>query len=61
MGKAYALMLIGLIGLMMSCGAVEQLDHSAPVKPLARVVDQDMVDRIRHTNKAWYPVQIVNN
>ena len=45
-----ALMLIGLIGLMMSCSAVEQIEHDDPVKPLPRVFDTAVVDSIRNTN-----------
>ena len=53
---ACSFMLIGLIGLMISCSAVEQLDHDKPVQPLPRVIDKAMVDRIRNTNKLWYSV-----
>lgn len=47
-----------LIGLVMACGHLEQLDHDNAVKPLPKAIDPEMVERIRHTNKAWYPVDI---
>lgn len=54
---ATSFMMIGLIGLVMSCSHIEQLDHDKPVKPLPKVTDMAMVERIRHTNKVWFPVE----
>lgn len=51
---AYSFMLIGLIGLMMSCSAVEQLDHDDPIKPLPKVIDAEMAERLRHTNSLYW-------
>lgn len=52
------LVILGFIGLLASCGAMQQLDHDTPVKPLPKVMDMAMVDRIRHKNKVWFPVEI---
>ena len=46
----------GLALLVSSCGTLEQLDYDKPVKPLPKAIDMAMVDRIRHMNKQWYPV-----
>ena len=48
------LILIGLIGLMMSCSAVEQIDHDDPVRPLPRVIDTAVVNRLKHTNSPYW-------
>ncbi|MBL4800206.1 MAG: hypothetical protein JKY50_22650 [Oleispira sp.] len=53
-----ALVILGFIGLVASCGSMEQLDYDKPVKPLPKVIDMAMVERIRHKNKIWYPVEI---
>lgn len=37
-----------------SCGVMEQFDHDNQVKPLPKVIDQAMADRLRHVNKQWY-------
>ncbi|PCI53641.1 MAG: hypothetical protein COB36_11960 [Alphaproteobacteria bacterium] len=50
------LVILGFIGLVASCGSMEQLDFERPVKPLPKVIDMAMVDRIRRMNKNWYPV-----
>ena len=55
---ATTFIMIGLIGLVMSCSRLEQIDHDTPIKPLPKVTDMAMVERIRHMNKNWYPVEI---
>ena len=52
------LVILGLIGLLASCGAMQQLDYYDEIKPLPKVIDMAMVERIRHKNKVWYPVEI---
>ncbi len=51
------LVMLGFIGLLASCGAMQHLDYDKPVKPLPKVIDMAMVERIRHMNKQWYPVE----
>lgn len=48
------LMMIGLIGLMMSCSHVEQVDHEKPVKPMPKESVSQIAYRLKHTNKPWY-------
>ena len=53
------LIMAGLVLLIASCSAVNQLDHDNPVKPLAKPISMEMVKRIRNSNKVWYPVELI--
>ena len=44
------LALIGLVGLIASCGHLASIDHNNPLKPISA----EMVHKIKHRNGIWY-------